>query len=45
MTKEYSLIELIVKRDKDPSSLTEEESTYLDRCLKQYLKPLPKNKK
>ena len=43
MTKEYSLIELIVKRD--PSSLTEEESTYLDRCFKQYLKPLPKNKK
>jgi len=45
MTKEYSLIELIVKRDKDPSSLTEEESTYLDHCFKQYLKPLPNNKK
>ena len=35
---------LIVKRDKDPSSLTEEESTYLDRCFKQYLKPLPNKK-
>ena len=32
MTKEYSLIELIVKRDKDPSS------------FKQYLKPLPNKK-
>ena len=44
MTKEYSIIELIVKSDKDPSYLTEEESTYLDRCFKQYLKPLPNKK-
>jgi len=41
----FSLIEIIVRWIKDPSSLTEEELKYVESRFKQYTAPLPTNNK